>query len=562
MGVGGAARGEGGGGLGRARVLTAVALAALTAWLFAWGVREFAFLSDDAFISYRYSRNFAEGLGLVWNEGEPPVEGYTSFALLWLGVLAFRVGLEPEAVAVSVTVAAGAGILFLCWLFGARRRGFGNPMTLLVPLCLAANRTFVAWSTGGLATQLFSFSVLAAALVFLHERRRATRFPLASSLLFAWATLVRPEGAIFTFAAGLVFLHEVALLRRRRLTALVLWCAPWFAVVLAHLAWRHATYGELLPNTYFAKVSGRVRVAEGWQFVRWFAFEYGLAPFLPLLLVPAFLRRRAEDFLFLLFLLLYGGYVTWVGGDWMEFRFVNPALPYLYLVLVEGLAVFAGLMTGSGPVARLLHQRMGTADLVPPAWLPGVGSLFKALAGVAFLLLFVVTARTSLRTDAETPARGHLSDVREQMRVYSHARAEQGKALRHWVQRGLLPADLHIAVKGAGALPYYSRLRTTDVLGWNDPHVREWPIVDPGRTGHERNAPESYLRERGVEVIDLANQLVFHSLVPDAPRTAELPYYAGRVVAYEVEPGVYLAFGTFLDDAQLAARFPRLARVL
>ncbi len=33
---------------------------------------------DDAFISYRYARNLADGFGLVWNLGEAPVEGFTN----------------------------------------------------------------------------------------------------------------------------------------------------------------------------------------------------------------------------------------------------------------------------------------------------------------------------------------------------------------------------------------------------------------------------------------------------------------------------------------------------
>src|SRR4051794_15485609 len=34
---------------------------------------------DDAFITYRYARNVANGGGLTWNLHERPTEGYTSF---------------------------------------------------------------------------------------------------------------------------------------------------------------------------------------------------------------------------------------------------------------------------------------------------------------------------------------------------------------------------------------------------------------------------------------------------------------------------------------------------
>ena len=36
---------------------------------------------DDAYISFRYARNLAEGLGFVYNAGER-IEGYTNF--LWV----------------------------------------------------------------------------------------------------------------------------------------------------------------------------------------------------------------------------------------------------------------------------------------------------------------------------------------------------------------------------------------------------------------------------------------------------------------------------------------------
>src|SRR5262245_42468042 len=48
-----------------------------------WRVRTFTV--DDAYISFRYARNLAHGLGLVYNEGER-IEGYTNF--LWTVLLA------------------------------------------------------------------------------------------------------------------------------------------------------------------------------------------------------------------------------------------------------------------------------------------------------------------------------------------------------------------------------------------------------------------------------------------------------------------------------------------
>src|SRR5512143_1281620 len=56
----------------------------------------YRFLTDDAFISFRYARHLAMGQGLVFNPGGERVEGYSNF--LWVLILAAlnRVGVAPE----------------------------------------------------------------------------------------------------------------------------------------------------------------------------------------------------------------------------------------------------------------------------------------------------------------------------------------------------------------------------------------------------------------------------------------------------------------------------------
>ena len=63
----------------------AAAIAGSALILFLHGWRYFGYTSDDAYISYRYARNLADGAGLVWNPGEH-VEGYSNF--LWTVLLA------------------------------------------------------------------------------------------------------------------------------------------------------------------------------------------------------------------------------------------------------------------------------------------------------------------------------------------------------------------------------------------------------------------------------------------------------------------------------------------
>src|SRR5690349_23694659 len=82
-------------------VILLVALAALYA-----GWRLFWFLTDDAYIAFRYISNAHLGYGYVWNAPPfKPVEGYTSFLWVLLLDVIWRVtGLEPPQSANAVAL--------------------------------------------------------------------------------------------------------------------------------------------------------------------------------------------------------------------------------------------------------------------------------------------------------------------------------------------------------------------------------------------------------------------------------------------------------------------------
>ena len=124
--------------LSPASLLSFLPWLALLGWLssVAW------FLTDDAFISFRYTRNLLEGHGLVFNPGEY-VEGYTNF--LWILELAAIwgvFGLRPEHAApwlsVAYTIATIAAILWwVARLPSLRNRGLVGWMALGL-LCSSA----------------------------------------------------------------------------------------------------------------------------------------------------------------------------------------------------------------------------------------------------------------------------------------------------------------------------------------------------------------------------------------------------------------------------------------
>jgi hypothetical protein len=513
------------------RVLVPALLLVATVAAFASNVRHYAFLSDDAFISFRYAAHLVEGQGLVWNPGER-VEGYTNFLWVLLMAASLAVGAAPEQVSNALGIASGAALLTGLLVFSARRSSWSDPFVYLAPLALASSRSFTAWCTGGLETLFFSALVFAAFAAFLRERERGTPWPLLSSLLFGLAGLTRPEGSLFAAIAGACFAAEIAL-GRRPLRSGLAWGLPWALLVGSHLLWRHAYYGFWLPNSFYAKVPAPW-LEQGLRYLGHFADDYRIAWLAPLLLPSLLLRRDAVSGLFAAILGVYLAYVVTVGGDRFEFRFLVPVLPYFYWLLGDSLGQLARLPVSS----RGLRIGLATACLAIAA------------------LVIHATRVGSVRPQA-IRYRDGINPV-QAVAQYGRWRAEEGRFLRQLIDDGLLPADLVIAVTGAGAVPYYTGWPTVDRHGLNDVHIAHQPLAERGVIAHERDASWAYLEERGVAIIDAVNRIV-HRTPRDKYRKPRVEI-GGREVPLQLVNvrDRYLIFASTLPPEELQALFGEL----
>jgi arylsulfatase A-like enzyme len=457
------------------RAANAVAAVAVAA-VFVRNVASLRFLGDDAFISFRYARNLAEGNGLVWNPGEA-VEGYTNFLWVLMMAAGLRVGVEPETLSVVLGIASGVVVLALVLGRNVASMGWRQPLIWLAPAALVTSRTFTAWCSSGLETQFFGAVVLLALLVLCEEHRRGQRVPWIASTLFGVAGLIRPEGAIFMGAAGLC-LGIDALRRRRSLWPCVAFAAPFAAIIGTHLLWRHSYYGFWLPNTFYAKVHG-VWWEQGANFFGHFFADYQLHWFLPLAVVPVLVRRRFADTVWLTSIVTYAAYVFAVGGDRFEFRFLVVILPLAYMAIADGLFV-------------LLRAWQRTS--------------MRVAIAVASILLVAATWAGSIRPEA-TRARDAIASIGV-INSYATRRTYEGRYLRKLIDRGVLPADLRVAVSGAGALPYYTMWPMLDTYGLNDVTIAHQPVQERTRIGHEQSVPPGYLAKKEIVVFDSSNRLV------------------------------------------------------
>jgi hypothetical protein len=492
----------------------------------------FPFVADDAYISFRYARHFAEGLGLVWNPGER-VEGYTNF--LWVLVLGAgaTLGFDPEIVARFLGFLAGLGVLLALAAFGARRLGWQDPWIWAAPGLLVAMRHFPTWANGGLETMTFALLVTAGLVRFVVERERGW-LPWASSFLLSLATLTRPDGLLFLGVAAVALLWETAR-QPGRLRAWLAFAAP-LSMVAGHVAFRWVYYGDLVPNVFYAKALG-AHWAQGITYFGQFHRDSGLAWFVVPALLGAGFRRERADLVFAAAIVLYVVYLLRVGGDFYEFRMLVPVLP-----------LAAWLAT----------------DL--PRSLPVKESQRRPVSVAVLALAAIVTNVASAGT-ADRFVRNGIASVRS-MRIYSRDRVEQGELLAGLVARDALPADLRIATAGAGALPYVSRLYTVDVLGLNDESVaRQGEVSGSRRLGHQKHAWRGLLHTRGVDMLDITGRFVFTG----RPTAMVVARAERRLAHYNATPGGvalrlhcrvvpdgFLIFGSTLPQAMIDRRFAHL----
>jgi hypothetical protein len=303
--------------------------------LLATFIRVKAFTVDDAYISFRYARNLARGLGLVYNPGER-VEGYTNF--LWTVLLAggIKLGVDPELASKILGGLAACGGMTLTYAIANRLRPLAVAPCLATWL-LASTVVFSGYAVFGLETPLFVALVLLGTFLFLREEgdygERAPEarpaLPL-SGLAFALAGLTRPEAPLFLVLLVLFLGRGVA--SRRNLVRLALFAAP----LAAHLLWRHSYYGAWLPNTLSAK-TGEVdtQIGQGVGYVKGYIDQASPVVWLALFALAKGLMERRRALLALAAITVaFTGYVVLVGGDWMPFhRFLAPAEPFLLLLV-------------------------------------------------------------------------------------------------------------------------------------------------------------------------------------------------------------------------------------
>lgn len=312
----------------------------LAVLVFLFVVIRTAWISDDAYITFRVVENFLHGYGPVFNIGER-VQAYThplwfflisgAYALVntLFGRFFLAARLPWTVIVVSIACSVGA-----VWLF-ARRVARDWPAAVAGAALLTFSRAFTDYATSGLEEAL-TYLILAWFFARYFQLEEAGKINRSKSI--GELTLIASLGVLNRLDIVLLYAPILAW----RLWKSRSWKAVGFAAlgILPVIVWEVFSlfyYGFPFPNTYYAKI--HTGIAQGilfWQGLVYYLGSFNFDPLTLLVIVFVFglvIFQKRWDFLPVLTgILLYLLYILRIGGDFMSGRFF--AAPFLIAVII------------------------------------------------------------------------------------------------------------------------------------------------------------------------------------------------------------------------------------
>lgn len=439
---------------------------------------------DDAYIFAVYAHHWVEGKGLVYNPGDGPVEGFTSPLWLLITAAIHRLGLPWEIGAL------GASLVLFVFLLAWTLRGIGGPQwwrspgALFAGVWLLSSPGFVAWNTISLMdTILLSLGIAAISL----DLWDGIPGPLRE-LFIVFLILARPEGGVWALVwIGLDALRAYLISKPARLWPRIARLLLTYTIaVMALMAWRAQTFGDLLPNTYYAKrIAPLDAFQSGFVYLMLFLLTYPAGAFAFLAGGYTAFRRLSEiarllrspfpldspypDLirLLLLTLLTSAGLALplLTGADHFPmFRFYQPVwFPLGLLLLVLG---------------RLQTHRVASKWMTTP--------LSQTIAALLPILLSLLSQ--------DNYAALHTSHHAQRMK-FEIDLAAQGCILGQKMNRIFDPIYPEVAIITAGGFRSEYKGKVFDLMGLNDREMaRAERWHPPGFPGHVAFRSEVFFR--------------------------------------------------------------------
>jgi hypothetical protein len=421
-------------------------------------------LFDDATISMQYARNFANGDGIVWNSGGDFVEGYTN--PLWVVFMSFFHLFPIPASKMALCIQISGAIFVLISLIFVKKITaylFNNNIfiTLLSVFTTAFYYPISNWSL--LGTEVSILILLTLVVVWLSiQLIEENKFNKWIYIILGLTLLIRMD-MVVSYLIIWVFL--IVFNPKYRMKH-VLWGVLSLGVFLGgQTIFRYFYYGDLLPNTYYLKMTGMstfLRIKRGLYVFAKFAWNLGpvflIVPFL------VFLFKR-NKYIILLFLIFLGqcAYSVYVGGDAWEHRgganrFIVLGIPFFLILFNSATVYIFDLIKDHG-------QKEFTGKIN--------NLVTKSIYGI--MILFVLFGLINFNTLLDGNSLKYWLLL--QPTVFSPG--SQRYAVDGLLVKKFTTADAKILVGAAGNVAYFSERFSYDLMGKADYEIARQEVKIP-----------------------------------------------------------------------------------
>lgn len=405
---------------------------------------------DDAYIHLVYATGFLERGLPEYNAGEPEA-GMSS--ILWVLLEALFIGGcgafgLPAILSVHLLNNLLAFYLAMISFLLVWRIHRSYPLGVLAGVLILFEPALGFSRFAGMEVLLTAANMTAAWYFFAREKR------WTAGLFLGLSVLSRLECVVL---AGLFLLFEIPGPRRwKNLARLFI---PIATAALLWAAYNYAAAGSPLPNTFYAKTDLSLDLAEAGRIIAfmvfrlpYFAWIAGFA--LYLLGSAASIRRfgvRALPAVIFPWLFILGVACTRVNFSsfwpYVFHRYFQPCLPFLFLPWVGGAGVVAGraaMFVGQGPGRLPLR--------------------LAAAAAAAVIVLSCALPWPAAMRHWRNLLTWNCLNVEEIM-----------VTIGRWIDDNTDP-DARVAVADAGAIRYYGKRYTLDLVGLNSKEVLQDPV--------------------------------------------------------------------------------------
>jgi arabinofuranosyltransferase len=455
---------------------------------------------DDAYIFFRYAENVSNGFGFVWNIGEPPVEGYTSFFYLATLILGKSLSLNLESFAIIFgTVTSALTLFYVYFIYNHlysenSKTGSANIISVVI---LALSPAYAYWSGAGMETSFYSMFVVLTFYYFLKlpENSKAS---LLKGALFGLLCIIRFEAVLFFLVSLYYLMKEDNSLFRFKIKKSAILFATSFAIIFGtYFIWRWSYFGYFFPNTFYAKTGGGIQQVTGGflYIIKALRLFYGFG-WIPIILVILFFRKSmfTNKAIFLFCIGLVSLLTTiLIGGDHFHLgRFVLPVFPLLFVFFPPALDKMLSI-----------HNE----------------HLNLKLSFRTAIILFIVAAIIIVKPVNREAIKGFqnlLDSKKEVIEVYDKSTETEIIDWQHgWIIMGstlkrIANEDDYIAAVPIGAIGYYSKMNVIDMVGIVDPVIAHESLpedkLEKWTAGHTKGDGK-YILSRKPEYIQLTDYL-------------------------------------------------------